>query len=294
MKATPTKNSSIIWIIGGLLMGASLFVYWPRESSHMKTVQATTSASAASRLTTAENAVRAYHLRSLKLVAAGDPEGERLIALFERVTFYGTIVRPGRLSFDLNEGKTRSVMIIVASQEQRVANGYQSAANWQYINELRVIFTPLVEDYTELWAGVRLTHEISHVAMHMDGTMPDKPTDQQLHNDEIRAHRLETRLVDRWTHGEYLKRIDAWFDAQPSLPDAPRAWFEHPDRELIRSLQPLFPDSKSVHEDATRNGSLLFTMNDRLAKRRNLNDMPLLFGPDPSLKQDLSRIHMPK
>lgn len=294
MKVTTTKNTNVLWIIGGLLMAAGLLIYWPRESSRMKTVQASTSASVAARLTTAENAARAYHLRSLKLVAAGDPEGERLIALFERVVFYGTIVRPGRLSYDLNEGRTHSVMVIVASQEQRVANGYQSAANWQYIHEVRIIFTPLIEDYTELWAGIRLAHEVSHVATRMEGTVPEKPTDRQLHDEEIRAHRFETRLVDRWTHGEYLKRIDAWLDAQPNLPDAPRAWFEHPDRELIRTLQPLFPDSLGVHEDATRNGSLLFVLNDRLAKRRNLNDMPLLFKPDPSLKQDLSRINMPK
>ncbi|MFA6446734.1 MAG: hypothetical protein WCW31_00565, partial [Patescibacteria group bacterium] len=169
MKATPTKNSSIIWIIGGLLMGASLFVYWPREPSHKKTnqtSQTTSSASTAAQFGARENAARAYHLRSLKMAVAGDPEGDALIRVFESRMFYGTIVGPTRLSFDLGEAQTRSVMVIVASQEQRTANGYQSAGNWQYLHDLRAIFAPLTEDYTELWAGVRLAHEISHVVKH--------------------------------------------------------------------------------------------------------------------------------
>lgn len=232
------------------------------------------------------------HRRCLTLALAGDPEQDKFVDFFDRNFFYGTITQPGSVGFDLTEGQSYGVMIVVASQEERAKNDFPSAANWQYNNQTQMLFTPPIKDYTDIWTGVRLAHELSHAMQYsLNGTMPKNPSDELLHLEEIRAHRFETRLLDQYTHGEYLKRINAWLDEQPELVPS-NGWFQGADEKIVARVRDLFPDPLSRQEIASRNGSLMFALNNRLAELRHVQDFPLNFTRDPNIPAD-PRLHVP-
>ncbi len=268
-------------LVLGLLLVILVIAFWPRERRRTRPIKqsAPTLASQREKVVGAENVGRAYHLRCLKLAAAGDPEGDKLIQFYLQLVGYASIVGHARLSFSPIEAQTKSVMLVIASETERYDNGFQTAANWQYMREAKIIFTPKLNDYTELWTGVRLAHELSHAMLHVTNADPGTVTlDEYLRKDEIRAHRFELRLLDRATKGEYSKIIRAWLDSQKDLPAAPKKWFTAPSKSLYDSLQVLFQAAKSDNEIATRHGATMFAMNEALAKKKNLNDFPVVPG----------------
>lgn len=275
-----TKNSPrfhpALFIIAVAVLA---IMFWPRKPASVSSNTVSQKSASAQQVAALPVAVAAdidkaktFHLASLERVAKGDPEGDALIDFYRAQTFYGTITGPGTFGFNVVEARVKSVMIIVASEAERRKNGFPTAANWQYLDVMRMVFTPQLADYSEVWAGIRLVHELSHARRYVTGVVPRKPSPEQERLEEIRAHRLEVRLTDRSTKGSYLNVLDAWLENRRTLPDAPKEWFRAPDEELYQGLQSMFPPAKSVHEDATRRGSLMFAMNERLAAKKRLDD----------------------
>lgn len=265
------------------------YIIWPK--SNQKTVTATPSQTTPTLTAPAAPdfagiaTARKYHLRSLELAAAGHPEGDPIIRYYKEHIGYASILGPEQLGFNPIEAQTKEVMIVVSSFELRRKNRFPAVMNWQYENARRVIYAPPIENYTELWAGVRLAHEISHVLARRSGAMPENAPDLQWQKEEVRAHRFEHELLDGHTKGRYFAEIDAFITEDPGRPNAPTEWYRAPNETLFQRLQPLFSSSKGIHEDATRRGSLMVAMNERLAKKLGLSDEELAHAIDPKLSR---------
>lgn len=266
-------------LVLGILLVAMVIAFWSKKQERERSIKQSVPTLVAQRqkIVAAENAGRVYHLRCLKLAVVGDPEGDRLVQFYLEQVGYASIVGRERLSFSPIEAQTKSVMLVIASETERYDNGFQTAANWQYMREAKIIFTPKLDDYTELWTGVRLAHELSHAMLHVTNADPGPSAlDDYLRKDELRAHHFEQRLLDRATKGEYSKTIQEWFESQNLIPDAPKQWYTVPNQSLYESLQRLFQVAKSDNEIATRKGALLFGMNNALARVKGVDNFPVV------------------
>jgi hypothetical protein len=271
------ESKSSMWLIGALILivaTVAAFAEQRQSSRNPRTPAKSTVTSVRPPVSThyASPDVQAYHLRSLQRVAGGDPQCAELIRLYSTYAFYGVIAPDHHLLFDLQEGQTRSLMIVVASMQERADSGFPTLANWQFWFEKRLVFTPQPADYTEEWAGIRFAHELLHANRYMRGIMPASPTDAQIQAEEAYVHRFEFGLADFLTSGAFTRTITAWIDRQLSLPDVPEEWFTTPEDALLRQVSALFPPAKSIHEEASRRGSMLFAVNYLLAKKKGLND----------------------
>lgn len=64
------------------------------------------------------------------------------------------------------------------------------------------------EEMTELWAGIFLTHELSHLADRIYGIEPVVPTRQEFLMGEVRAYALELMAADLLAKGELRNTLD--------------------------------------------------------------------------------------
>lgn len=277
-KNKKTRTNPIVIVLGIVMLVAfSLWFVFERPTSTVedsgKLVPTPTSVIPKNAKSFAEE--RAYHLRSLELALGNQSGGRRIMQYYKERIGYAAITAPETLGFNPIEMQTKEVKIIVSSLAVRRQNGFPVLANWQHEHTQQLIFAPPISEYTEIWAGFRLAHEISHALAYSSGIMPPDPTDFQMQLDEVRANRLEHELIDGYSKGEYFRQIDAFLSSQTRLPNAPQEWYLEPDEALARQLDHLFPPSRGIHENATREGSLLLAMNERLAKLLGVSDRDL-------------------
>jgi hypothetical protein len=224
-------------------------------------------------------------LRSLKLVASGDEEGEKLIDLLQKavvVRVYGwgkwseedTI---GKQLFSDAKSKTpRHLWIIPAEQDSRAAYGFFPQANFEYSQSGNSIFTPPPNTFTDHWLGVRLAHELLHASDYLTGVEPPNPMGAGLTDEfvrgEVRAHTLEVRLLDRLSNGAFRKILNK-IAVRVEPPDGfPGRWFYSKTLEEFAELDELFPPALSKEESNTRRGCYNVALNFTYAERLGLGE----------------------
>jgi hypothetical protein len=96
------------------------------------------------------------------------------------------------------------------------------------------------EKITDLWAGICLIHEISHLRDYYNGIEPINPTRKQFLECEWRAHQLEFMAANLLSKGDIQKRVD----------EKLARWQPHSHKELIDKFRNINGDEYMKLEEA--------------------------------------------
>lgn len=205
--------------------------------------------------------IREYHLRILSQSVGNDPEGQELMRFYENETDYLTVLPNGNTLGSPEVTGHQKIPVIVMNPEQRAEIGLSTAADWVYEQDFRRILTPTPERYSDFWAGLFLAHEVSHARQYAINNM----TGNDYVAEEVRVHRLETRLLNLRSQGQYLARINNWIDQHPQLVD--NGCFIVYDHSLTEALADLFPSAINSYEYSVQAGSYTMAVNEVLSDR---------------------------
>lgn len=213
-----------------------------------------------------------YHTRILQTVANVDPEGQELLQFYQERFDYLHVLPNGQ-TFGRNEAVAGDKLrLVVMARDQREARGIMNEAGWLYDPGTRLLVTPDPESYTDIWAAVVFAHELSHARRYdveLNHQVTNLPGDQYF-LEEVRAHQLETRLLDRLTGGQYLTRINTWIDSQgPTITEGCMIGYPSSLGEAMRGL---FPNPKTSDELSLRDAAFLMTVNEVIVQRVNGGD----------------------
>jgi len=132
---------------------------------------------------------------------------------------------------------------------------------------------------TNLWSGVALAHETYHAFVDQgEKTKRDATADEiAFLQEEIDAHAIQFRLLDRHTAGRFSQEVEQFTLDQPAPKEFPWAFYYPTGMDDFRRIDALLPPSLSEQEKNSRLGSYLIAVNFRYAEKKGGNQDKILF-----------------
>jgi hypothetical protein len=220
--------------------------------------------------------------RTMKEVAVGDEEAQKLFEFFKARGFVGMFkdrnfnaekgASPEMVQGNIPLSQSRFLIIPIAPSERQLRN-LPSAANFFYESKANMVYVPPLETFTRNWFGARALHEVSHVFDRLEGNEPEpgEVLTEDFINGEIRAHKLEIRLLNLRTNNQLLTKIRS----VASKMAVPKGF---PDNEIdsdairFEEIDILFSKPLSAEEDNTRKGSYFIALNFAMAEIMGLGE----------------------
>lgn len=202
--------------------------------------------------------------------AYGDTLGEELIGFHNGHATYTSLAGNGTTNRVLNGiGSTKSdklaFEVTVASPEERATNNLVVISPWQWDAKHNEVFLPPPEKYTTEWAGILLSHVLSHAYdTHVRNEAPNTQRDIASMHGELRAWNLQIRLVQKLTKGAYRSQLITAIKIGKYNNFPIESWVKHEDipqpvYALVNDVLPHHP--KSDEERAARDKTVFIALN---------------------------------
>lgn len=232
--------------------------------------------------------LRQAHLRLLTDIAAGDPDGDRLIAFLRDHAIYSVLVGGGVTHMVVSRaqahedsllqgmGDPHGFELTEATTEERRRNGLTVLSALAYDPNRNELFLPPLGTFDRMLVAALLAHELTHAydyAYRVEE--PSSFTSDDWQRGELRAYRIEFRLLDRALHGRLVQAVDHAISLFGShLPQPPSSCFGPNDMEpwITHEFDNLLATPTNREEQTLRYTIWLLAMNDRLVERQNAGE----------------------
>jgi hypothetical protein len=215
---------------------------------------------------------------TLAATVRGDAQGEMLLAYFDQHAVQGKLERPGIFSYDSIDApriKSREAFLLIMSDKEQRGGG---TMNFSHDPTNRILFIPQLHTFSSLWSGVMLAHELYHAYENRDPKASIlNEADPAFYQEEIEAHALQFRLLDRHTGNGFTREVENFVRQNPAPADFPWAFFTPETYDDFRAIDNLLPPARSVQEMNSRTGSYVIAVNFRYADLKGGTQDKILF-----------------